>query len=165
MFSILNTEIVIPLPHQMQQKLDSGCCIAQKWLNYRGMSCFEGRRWVMMHIPLYENNFTLSWFQQIFSVKTSRYTATSVFVQISIFWPAINLNWKCSIVLLETFLCLPEVFCPMYCTSLIGNETVADLFLSNSNFPLQICTFFRKKKEKLRQRTDGKLDHKHTTKD
>lgn len=125
--SILKTEILIPLPHQMQQKLDSGCCISQKCFNYWGMSCFEGRRWVMMNIPLYENNFILPWFQQISSVKTTRYTTTSVFVQINIFWPAINLNWKCPIVLLENFLCLPEVFCPIYYTSLIATETVADL--------------------------------------
>lgn len=88
--------------------------------------------------------------------------ATKIFSQINIFCLVPDLNWKC-ILHLQYFLCLPQDSCFIHHTRKWNSGW--PLSLSNSIFPLLICTFKKNNNNKLRQKTGVKVVCKHVTKD
>lgn len=88
--------------------------------------------------------------------------ATEICSQINIFCLVPDLNWKCPILHLQNFFCLPEDSCFIHYTRKWNSGW--PLSLSNSTSPLLICTF-KKTNNKVRQKTGGKVVCKPVTKD
>lgn len=152
--STLKTEIQIPVPNQIQQKLDSACPTSQTcvlitgvwapwrvedgwWRSFlftirnsildpRNHSWFKINQLKIRSIQDQSDQFKIRFLIQeiIPQLKLIDLLPQKILVKtlVPVLLPP-NLNWKCPVVLLENFICLPEVSCFIHCTSFIASKT------------------------------------------